>query len=512
MSSGDVVELSSRVGTTRLTALVSERMPAGVVYTTFHHPVTGANVVTTENSDWATNCPEYKVTAVQVEVVTEAARAEASAARTGARRGDGRRHRGDGAAAMTGSPVPSGHGVPPVVRLGHDLVRNFEALPPDQAAVEIATHIRKFWEPRMRQELLARIRWGDTTPAPAAGARRRGPRRRRRRPLRGQGALRRVAAPRVEGSLTGGRRASAAALDLGGGAVAPGDSARIGGTSMAAIEVTGLRKVYGGVAAVDGLDLTVGEGEVVALLGPNGAGKTTTVEILEGYRARDAGTVSVLGHDPQTGGRSFRERIGIVLQEAGFEENFTPRELIRLHAGYYPHPRPVAEVHHPDRPGREGRRPGGHALGWPEAPPRPRARHRRRPRPALPRRADHRLRPLRPAPRLGPRAEPARPRRHDPADHALPRRGRAPRRPGRRHRPRPGASPRARPRSSPPPPERPPSSPSGCRPVSTAPTCPRSASTAASRAASSRCAPRRRRQTSPPSRPGRSRAAWSSTR
>jgi len=113
---------------------------------------------------------------------------------------------------------------------------------------------------------------------------------------------------------------------------------------MAAIEVTGLRKVYGDVPAVDGLDLTVDEGEVVALLGPNGAGKTTTVEILEGYRARDAGTVSVLGHDPRTGGRSFRERIGIVLQEAGFEDNFTPRELIRLHAGYYSHPRPVAEV------------------------------------------------------------------------------------------------------------------------------------------------------------------------
>ncbi len=113
---------------------------------------------------------------------------------------------------------------------------------------------------------------------------------------------------------------------------------------MAAIEVTGLRKVYGGVAAVDGLDLDVGEGEVVALLGPNGAGKTTTVEILEGYRSRDAGTVTVLGHDPQVGGRAFRERIGIVLQEAGFEDNFTPRELIRLHAGYYPHPRPVSEV------------------------------------------------------------------------------------------------------------------------------------------------------------------------
>lgn len=80
ITSGDVVELSSRVGATRLTAVVSERMPAGVVYTTFHHPVTGANVVTTENSDWATNCPEYKVTAVQVEVVTQAARAAAEVA------------------------------------------------------------------------------------------------------------------------------------------------------------------------------------------------------------------------------------------------------------------------------------------------------------------------------------------------------------------------------------------------------------------------------------------------
>jgi len=113
---------------------------------------------------------------------------------------------------------------------------------------------------------------------------------------------------------------------------------------MAAIEVRGLRKVYGEVAAVDGIDLTVQEGEVVALLGPNGAGKTTTVEILEGYRARDGGTVSVLGHDPGSGGRAFREHIGVVLQEAGFEDSFTPRELLRLHAGYYPHPRPVADV------------------------------------------------------------------------------------------------------------------------------------------------------------------------
>lgn len=113
---------------------------------------------------------------------------------------------------------------------------------------------------------------------------------------------------------------------------------------MAAIEVSGLRKVYGDVKAVDGLDLRVETGEVVALLGPNGAGKTTAVEVLEGYRSRDSGDVTVLGHDPQTGGRAFRERIGVVLQEAGFEENFSPRELLRLHAGYYPHPRPVAEV------------------------------------------------------------------------------------------------------------------------------------------------------------------------
>lgn len=113
---------------------------------------------------------------------------------------------------------------------------------------------------------------------------------------------------------------------------------------MGAVEVTGLRKTYGSVRAVDGLDLFVETGEVVALLGPNGAGKTTAVEILEGYRKPDAGSVRVLGMDPQTGGRAFRERIGVVLQEAGFEETFTPRELIRLHAGYYPRPRPVNDV------------------------------------------------------------------------------------------------------------------------------------------------------------------------
>ncbi len=72
IASGDTVELASRVGATHLRALISDRMPVGVVYTTFHHPVTGANVVTTENSDWATQCPEYKVTAVQVTVANAA--------------------------------------------------------------------------------------------------------------------------------------------------------------------------------------------------------------------------------------------------------------------------------------------------------------------------------------------------------------------------------------------------------------------------------------------------------
>ncbi|MGZ4548566.1 MAG: ABC transporter ATP-binding protein [Blastococcus sp.] len=104
----------------------------------------------------------------------------------------------------------------------------------------------------------------------------------------------------------------------------------------AVITVEGLRKDYGSVAAVDGLSFSVAPGEVFALLGPNGAGKTTTVEILEGHRRRSAGDVRVLGFDPETGGRGFRERIGIVLQDAGFDEDFTVRELVVLYRGLYP--------------------------------------------------------------------------------------------------------------------------------------------------------------------------------
>jgi len=113
---------------------------------------------------------------------------------------------------------------------------------------------------------------------------------------------------------------------------------------VAAITVAGLRKSYGSTEAIKGISFEVAEGEVFALLGPNGAGKTTTVEILEGYRRRDAGTVSVLGMDPESGGSRLRERIGIVLQECGFEELLTVEEMLARQAGYYPAPRPVEEV------------------------------------------------------------------------------------------------------------------------------------------------------------------------
>jgi ABC-2 type transport system ATP-binding protein len=113
---------------------------------------------------------------------------------------------------------------------------------------------------------------------------------------------------------------------------------------MAAIVVQGLRKSYGDVEAVRGIDLTVREGEIFALLGPNGAGKTTTVEILEGFRERTAGDVSVLGHDPARRDRDMRARIGIVLQSAGVESYLTVSEVIDLYRGYYPHPRDRDEL------------------------------------------------------------------------------------------------------------------------------------------------------------------------
>jgi ABC-2 type transport system ATP-binding protein len=112
----------------------------------------------------------------------------------------------------------------------------------------------------------------------------------------------------------------------------------------AVIRVLGLRKSYGDHEVIGGIELEVHHGEVFAFLGPNGAGKTTTVEILEGYRSRDAGEVSVLGADPSSGDRSWRSRLGLVLQTCTMPAELTVRELVELYAGYYPHPRPTAQT------------------------------------------------------------------------------------------------------------------------------------------------------------------------
>jgi len=112
----------------------------------------------------------------------------------------------------------------------------------------------------------------------------------------------------------------------------------------AAIEVRGLTKSYDDVQAVRGIDLTVERGQIFALLGPNGAGKTTTVEILEGYRSRDGGTVTVLGYDPGRQRNRLKPQIGIVLQSTGVDRYLTVSETVTMYAGFYPHPRPVDEV------------------------------------------------------------------------------------------------------------------------------------------------------------------------
>jgi ABC-2 type transport system ATP-binding protein len=146
------------------------------------------------------------------------------------------------------------------------------------------------------------------------------------------------AAPRPDGQ-------PAKAVEAAGREPAAGVAEETGQVSRpAVIEVRGLRKSYDGVEAVAGVDLEVRAGEIFAFLGPNGAGKTTTVEILEGYRRRDAGTVSVLGADPARAGRDWRARIGVVLQESQPEDELSAEECLALYAGYYPRPRPVAET------------------------------------------------------------------------------------------------------------------------------------------------------------------------
>jgi ABC-2 type transport system ATP-binding protein len=113
---------------------------------------------------------------------------------------------------------------------------------------------------------------------------------------------------------------------------------------VTAVLVDDLRKSYGEHEALRGVSFEIREGEVFSLLGPNGAGKTTTIEILEGYRRRDAGAVSVLGIDPARASRDWRGRIGVVLQSSAMYENLSVRESLSLFAGYYERPRPVDEV------------------------------------------------------------------------------------------------------------------------------------------------------------------------
>jgi ABC-2 type transport system ATP-binding protein len=110
------------------------------------------------------------------------------------------------------------------------------------------------------------------------------------------------------------------------------------------IDVRGLRKSYGDIEVVRGIDLNVRRGEVFAFLGPNGAGKTTTVEILEGYRERSGGEVAVLGSDPQHAGGDWRARIGLVLQSTTMPAELSVHEIVDLYASFYPHPRSIEET------------------------------------------------------------------------------------------------------------------------------------------------------------------------
>jgi ABC-2 type transport system ATP-binding protein len=117
-----------------------------------------------------------------------------------------------------------------------------------------------------------------------------------------------------------------------------------GSLSAPAVQVRDLRKSYGPVEAVRGIDFDVRHGEVFALLGPNGAGKTTSIEILEGYRTRTSGDILVLGHDPGRGETALKARIGIVLQTSSAERYLTAGEIVGMYAGYYPRARSVPEL------------------------------------------------------------------------------------------------------------------------------------------------------------------------
>ena len=169
-----------------------------------------------------------------------------------------------------------------------------------------------------------------------------------------------------------------------------------------------------------------------ALLGHNGAGKTTAVEILEGYRERSSGDVTVLGQDPGTAGREFRDRIGIVLQTSGVEHELTVAEVVDIYGCVLLEAARRPGGRRARRSRREARRADPHALRRPAPTSRPGDGHRRSPGPVVPRRADDRLRPGGAPQRVGAGARAGERRDDRAADDPLPRRGRAPGRPGRR--------------------------------------------------------------------------------
>ena len=159
-----------------------------------------------------------------------------------------------------------------------------------------------------------------------------------------------------------------------------------------AIQARGVARRYGTMQALAGVDMDVRRGEIFAVLGPNGAGKTTFIEILEGLRRRDAGTVNVLGEDPSDGRRSWRARIGAVLQLGTETDELTVREMVEAFAAYYPNPLSATELFEALDLTGAARSQSATALRGSTTSTRSRPRHDRQPGAAIPRRAHHRTR------------------------------------------------------------------------------------------------------------------------
>ena len=174
------------------------------------------------------------------------------------------------------------------------------------------------------------------------------------------------------------------------------------------VQVEGLRKVYGATVAVDEISFEVGEGEIFGMVGPNGAGKTTTIECLEGLRKPDAGTVRVLGLDPQRDGQALRQRTGMQLQQSNLPDRMRVWEALDLYASFYPKAVDWKALLRAAGAGGEAQHPLRQTLRRAEAAPVHRPGAAARPAAGLPGRADHRPRPAGAARHLGPGARGAR--------------------------------------------------------------------------------------------------------